>query len=110
MTLSDEVRAHLQSMIKYGPQFAINDDVESCVRLTDTGVNSFTRIYSGRPTPNRIEKDGVDCLYFFTCSQDQLFLYFRRFGPGEAEVISPNPLRQRMIEFHRGALAAYGQA
>lgn len=107
--LDDGVRAHLQEMSKHGPQFAINENVESCARLTEEGVNSFMRIYSGRPVQDRVERKGEDYLYHFSCSQDQLFLYFRRFGPGEAEILAPASLRRRLIEFHEGALRMYGQ-
>ena len=108
-TLKDDVRAHLKEMSKHGPQFAINEDVEACVRLTEEGVNSFMRIYSDRPVPDRVELREEDYLYHFRCSLDQLFLYFRRFGPGEAEILAPASLRRRLIEFHEGALRMYGQ-
>lgn len=71
-TLKDDVRVHLKEMSKHGPQFAINEDVEACVRLTEEGVNSFMRIYSGRPVQDCVERKGDDYLYHFSCSQDQI--------------------------------------
>lgn len=109
-TIPGDVKRHLSRMLKSGPQFAINDDEESCVRLTPKGAIAFQRIYQGRPTPKRIEEGANGDLYHFTCSQDQLFLYFRKFGAGEAEVISPLSLRERIVSFHEGALAMYLEA
>lgn len=106
--LPSEVRRHLIQMEKRGPQYAINDDEEACVRLTEEGATSYQRIYFGRPAYERIEHDENGDLYYFCCSKEQLFLYFKRFGFGEAEVIAPVSLRKRMIDFHFGALRMYG--
>lgn len=107
LQLRADVERHLQMMIKYGPQFMINDDEETCVRLTEKGRKSFNRIYYGRPRFSRIEECGDDYLYYFNCSKDQILMYFRRFGPHEVEIISPESLREKMIAFHTGALDVY---
>ena len=102
--LSDDVKRHLDKMDLYGAQYAINDDEEACVKLSENGVRLFNRIYFGRPAVNRIEKDGENSLYFFDCSRNQLFLYFRRFEAENAIVLYPESLQQQIIEFHRKAL------
>ena len=106
-TISDDVKRHLDMMLRYGPQFAINDDEESCVRLTDYGEKAFSRIYYGRPCVDRVEHREDGHYYYFMGSKDQIFLYFRRFGFDDAEVIAPESLRQKMISFHRDALSVY---
>lgn len=106
-TLSALVRNHLDLMKYYGPQYAINDDEETCVKLSDAGVRSYIRIYYGRPQYDRIEKIQNEYFYYFKCSKEQLFLYFRRFGNKSAEILSPESLRQRMIDFHEKALDLY---
>jgi len=105
--ISDDVKRHLDMMLYYGPQFAINDDEESCVRLTDYGEKAFSRIYYGRPCVDRVEHREDGHYYFFKGSKDQIFLYFRKFGFDDAEVIAPESLRQKMISFHRDALSVY---
>ena len=109
-TISDDVKRHLDMMMHYGPQFAINDDEESCVRLTDYGEKSYSRIYYGRPCIDRVEHREDGHYYYFKGSKDQIFLYFRRFGFDDAEVIAPEALRQKMMGFHREALRAYQEA
>ena len=101
-----EIEKHLEMMLKHGPQYAINDDEQKVVRLSNRAERSYNRIYYGRPEPDRInrENDGY-ADYYFTCSSDQLFLYFRRFD--DVEVIAPISLRNKMMKFHRDALSRY---
>ena len=106
-TLPEYAYRHLALMEQHGPQFAINDDEQACVRLTPKGAITYQRVYLGRPAYERVEHVEGGDLYYFNCSDDQLFLYFRRFGPGEAEVIAPASLRDRVIAFHEGALKMY---
>ena len=109
-SISGTVKHHLDMMMKYGPQYMINDDTESCVRLTDSGVRNFSRIYYGRPVLDRVDEKEDGHYYYFKGSKDQVFFYFRRFGYEDAEIVSPEPLRQRMIEFHSKAYAMYQKA
>ena len=101
------VKRHLDMMIQYGPQYMINDEEESCVRLTDSGVKNFSRIYYGRPIVEKVEDREDGHYYFFKGSKDQVFFYFRRFGYEDAEIISPESLRTKMIEFHSKACNLY---
>lgn len=106
-SIDDTVKHYLDLMLLYGPQYMINDDEEACVRLTDSGVRNFSRIYYGRPRVERIEDRNDGHYYFFKCSKDQIFFYFRRFGYEDAEIIAPEPLRTKMIEFHSKACEMY---
>jgi len=106
-SINDVVKHNLELMIQYGPQYMINDDEESCVRLSSYGVKSFNRIYYGRPQFERIEVKDGQTYYYFRCSSDQLFLYFKRFEGDAAEIIYPKALRERMIRFHADSLETY---
>ena len=104
--LQDDVKQRLEAMRKQGPQYAINDDTEVCVRLTPKGRGMYNRVYFGRPAYMREENKPDGCYQYYQCSQNQLELYFRRFG-AEAEIISPESLREKMAEFYRLASRAY---
>lgn len=103
-----DIERHLKKMEEQGPQYSIEDDVVTCIRLTDKGVDAYSKIYFGRPEriPNTDEPKEDGTYYYFDCSTNQIFLYFRRFGC-EAEIKEPDELRNRMKEFHEKALAMY---
>lgn len=106
-SIDDTVKHYLDMMLQYGPQYMINDEEETCVRLNEAGLKSFNRIYYGRPHVERIEnKDGYSYLYF-NCSKDQVYLYFRRFSGAEVVIISPSWVREKMIRFHQESVDAY---
>ena len=105
--ITDEVIEYLDKMLKYAPQYMINADEEICVKLSEAGKRSYNRIYYGRPEYERIEKKVDGDYYYFQCSRDQVFFYFRRFNPGHAEIISPESLRKEMIKFYEKSLEVY---
>ena len=105
----DSVQKHLQMMELYGPQYAINDDEETCVRFTEEGTNQFHRIHFGRPVPDRIETKSDGFYYYFKCSKNQLYLYFRRFDANHAVVISPKNLREQILDYHKQSVEAYSE-
>lgn len=104
--LDEKVINHLDAMEKYGAEFAINDDSESCIQLTKDGVKLFNRIYYGRPSVQRKETSGDKTKFFFNCSKQQLFTYFRRFG-SEALVLYPDDLFIKMKDFYSSANSLY---
>ena len=104
--ISEETLDYLNKMLRYGPQFMINDEEESCVKLTDAGRRNFSRIYFGRPLEDRIEERADGYYYYFKGSKDQLFFYFRRFGK-DAKIIYPDILRERIAVFHKKAYEQY---
>lgn len=79
---------------------------EVCVRLTPKGRGMYNKLYFGRPAYLREENKSDGCYQYYHCSHNQLELYFRRFG-AEAEVISPESLRDKMGKFYRLASRAY---
>jgi predicted DNA-binding transcriptional regulator YafY len=106
--IDKDVKRHLDLMKRYGPQYVINDDEETCVRLSEHGEFLYHHsIYYGRPEYDRNEKKPDGTYYYFKGSKDQIFLYFRRFEKDDAIILSPASLRQRMIEFHQSALESY---
>ena len=106
--ISEKVICNLRKMEQCGPQYQIKKDEETCVRLTDYGVRSYRRVYFGRPKEDRIEDRDDGHYYYYNCSQDQLFLYFRRLGK-DAEIIYPDSLRNRMKVFFSQASSIYGR-
>ena len=106
-SIDSSVLHYLGMMVKYGPQYMINDEEESCVRLTESGRRNFSRIYYGRPLVDYVDERDDGFYYYFKGSKDQVFFYFRRFGYDDAEIISPESLRKRMIEFHSKAYEMY---
>ncbi len=106
--LSKQVLHQLDMMIKKGPEHAINSSESASIKMTEEGHNLFKRVYSDRPIPDGpAKKKENHYIYTFTdCSLDQLYFYFRRFGP-EAEILEPESLRKRLIEFHEQSLAVY---
>ena len=104
---SDSVKKYLDMKIEYGPQYIINDEEISCIRLSDSGVRNYSRIYYGRPIVDRIEEREDGHYYYFKGSKDQIFFYFRRFGFEDAEIVYPEQLRRKMMEFHSKACEMY---
>ena len=92
----------LIKMEECGPQYTINEEIETCVEFTPNGRKSFQRLYQGRPVVGRRdpEDDRGNVKYYFTCSQDQLYLYLRQFNPGETTILYPERLRERLYQFH----------
>lgn len=104
--IENNVENYLKLMIKYGPQYSINGDIDICVELTEEGVRKYNRIYQGRPFIRKDQHDIKVGENYFTCSQDQAFIYFRKFGK-DAIVISPDLLKEKMIRFFTEAYNAY---
>ena len=76
--------------------------------LTPAGTQSFKHIYFGRPKVDRKEiTPAGNYRYYFICSTEQLYRYFRRFNPGEAIIEYPTTLRDRIIDFHVKSLEGY---
>lgn len=109
-TIDEPIRRYLDLTKRNSPQYPINEDTESCVRLSEFGQQLFKMIYFGRPAVIRREKekDG-DMLYYFQSPVYQLFRYFVRFNAAEAEVLYPEHLRERLRRFYESALTVYTQ-
>ena len=108
--LDPDVAGYLEKMKKDGPQFSLQGETDICVRLTPAGQKSYRQIYFARPAVlrDRIEmlEDGC-ALYHFNASPDQVFHFVIRFNAGEAEIMYPAELRERIHEHYRKALKLY---
>ena len=92
-----------EKMIKYGPQFYYGaNETETCVKLTERGMEKYKKIYVHRPIPDRHEGN----LMWFNCPHIQLEQYFIRFG-ADAEVLYPEKVRNEMHSFHSAAARVY---
>lgn len=106
--IENDVRRYLEKMEKYGPQYLIKEDIATCIEFTPAGRKSFQRLYQGRPIADPSDEkpdENGNMKYHFSCSQDQIFLYLRRFNPGEAKVLYPEELKLRLVEFHQKHLS-----
>ena len=97
-----EETAVLLEKMRSAPQFAYNRTAEICVMLNERGQKLFNRIYSYRPKPTNIIKG----LYYFDCSEEQIYQYFFRFG-ASARVIYPESLRLQMQKAYANAAETY---
>jgi len=102
-----DVLKHLILMEKYKSIFAINNDETACIKLSSQGELSFRRMYYGRPEYYKKESNKDYSLYYFDCSIEQLYLYFRRFESNNSTVIYPESLKNKIIKFHEDSLKNY---
>lgn len=111
--ISEDIREDINKKFlltqNLGASYAINADLQECrVILSTKGLSSFKHIYFGRPQVERKEQTPEgNFIYYFRCSNEQLYRYFRRFNPGEAIVEYPLSLRNRIIDFHKESLKSY---
>lgn len=103
--LNAEEIDHIEEQItKYSPAYLIGKTERISVRLTKKGKQSYqSRLYS---RPEKVESFSSDDVYVFDCTQQQIFNYFFPFG-ADAEIISPEYLRNRFRNAHIKALEKY---
>lgn len=103
--LNKEEVANIESQItNYSPAYLIGQPEHIHVRLTKKGKQSYqSRLYS---RPEKIDLLSSDDIYVFNCTQQQIFNYFFSFG-ADAEIISPEYLRNRFRNTHLKALEKY---
>ncbi|MGN0438455.1 MAG: WYL domain-containing protein [Lachnospiraceae bacterium] len=91
--LNKQEIANIESQISnYSPAYLIEKPERIKVKLTKKGKQSYqSRLYS---RPEKIESLSTDDVYVFDCTQQQVYNYFFAFGD-DAEIISPEPLRNR---------------
>lgn len=88
----------------YSPAYLIGKPEQIKVKLTKKGKQSYqSRLYS---RPEKIESLSTDDVYVFNCTQQQIYNYFFSFG-ADAEIISPEYLRNRFRNAHEKALEKY---
>mgnify|MGYP004522613943 CR=1 FL=1 len=104
---ADEINALKKSLSKDSPAYLVGKPEKIEVRLTKKGKQSYqARLYS---RPERItskDTSSSDDIYKFNCTQQQAFNYFFSFGP-EAEIISPQKLRDRFHNTYKNSLVRY---
>ena len=103
--LNKQEVSQIESQIsKYSPAYLIGKPELVKVRLTEKGKRSYqSRLYS---RPEKIEDLSSNEIYVFDCTHQQIFNYFFPFG-ADAEIISPEYLRNRFISAHQKALERY---
>lgn len=103
--LNKQEIANIDTQIaNYSPAYLIGRPEQISVRLTKKGKQSYqSRLYS---RPEKIESLSNDDVYVFDCTQQQIFNYFFSFG-ADAEIVSPEHLRNRFKNAHEKALNKY---
>lgn len=103
--LNKQEIANIDSQIaNSSPAYLIGKPEQISVRLTKKGKQSYqSRLYS---RPEKIESLSNDDIYVFDCTQQQIFNYFFSFG-ADAEIISPESLRNRFKNAYKKAIKAY---
>ncbi|EGG91044.1 hypothetical protein HMPREF0491_02394 [Lachnospiraceae oral taxon 107 str. F0167] len=109
INIPEDIEKNFLATQRLGASYAINSDLEeSCVILNTKGLSSFKHIYFGRPQVDSKEQTPEgNFKYYFKCSTEQLYRYFRRFNSGEAIVEYPIELRNKIISFHQKSLEVY---
>ena len=91
-------------LANYSPAYLVGKPELIKVKLTEKGKRSYqARLYS---RPEKIESLSTDNTYVFDCTPQQIFNYFFAFG-AEAEIISPDSLRNRFSTTYSNALKIY---
>lgn len=103
--LNKQEITNIESQIsRYSPAYLIGKPEQIKVKLTKKGKQSYqSRLYS---RPEKIESLSTDDIYVFNCTQQQIFNYFFSFG-ADAEIVSPEYLRNRFKNIHDKALRLY---
>ncbi len=94
--ISKEVLNNFNKMKLNGIQFSINENIIYKVFLTEEGKNIFNYSYLERPykLPESNEKEGI---YYFNCSELQLFRYFAPFFDN-AIILEPFSTRKKFTD------------
>jgi len=103
-TLEDEDINKLERVIENGAQFPYTNPCNAKIKLSNAGIKLYKKKYLNRPVPISVE----DNIYNFSCSYDQLSLYFFSFGK-EAIVLEPEYLKTQLNKRYNEAISAYLQ-
>lgn len=102
MEFSPEIIRYLDRMNSYSPSYSIHSDAPIIICMDKDMYKKYKMISYDRPPYTR--KDGN--IYYFDCSEDQAFVYFRKLGG--VCVISPDTLSTRLKDFHQEAINYLG--
>ena len=103
--ISNSDRKSIKSEIeKKSVAFLLGETKKIRVRLTSAGKKLYLSKINSRPTKDEMLSN--DDIYVFLCSEFQAYVYFFPFG-SDAEILSPDTLRKKMIEKYQSALKAY---
>lgn len=94
-----------QKVAARGAAFMAGSETEIHVRLTEAGMYKYQRQAHLRPVLVRREEDR----FVFQCTLAQAEFYFFKFGK-DAEILRPEPLREKVKTMYEEAAKAYGAA
>lgn len=105
LSLLEQERVH-QALQERGVAFLVGKSEEIVVRLTEEGERLYQNKLFLRPKPLTVETRPDGTYYTFRCTPYQIQSYFLVFGV-EAEILSPDHLRERFKRILRAASRLY---
>ena len=88
-----------------GVQFSINEDVKYKILLSEEGKKIFNYCYLERPY-KLSETDETNGIYYFNCSELQLFRYFASFFKN-AIILEPYEVNEKFKKYIQESLSNY---
>lgn len=105
--LTQKERKNLESHVKEaGVAYLLGEILEIDIRLTRVGLEMYNSIFHQRPMYKTIQKYGEDYLLTFNSTELQIKNYFFTFA-NEAEIVSPNALKEWFKNRYKNALNSY---
>lgn len=109
-SLTKEEEAKLKKNLStHNIQFMLDDVLEIKVKFTPQGERMYRRNLYLKPNEfisSKINPNKSDSIYVFYCTETQAEYYFFKFG-ADAVILSPASLRNKILQKHESALAAY---
>lgn len=105
-SFSTEEKDILDSMAKYGPEFAYPSFKKpiTIIRLSEEAQKLYNRIYIHRPIEvSKAKNDDGSCDYTFDCTELQLSNYFKKFD-AEYTIVQSETLKSTLVAFYQKAL------
>lgn len=102
--IPEKIRNQIDAdLSEFGPTFITEPNVTIKVKFTPKGLESYKYSVIHRPIHTNIECDNI---YVFHCSESQALYFFFRFA-GDAEILEPLSLRNKMRDLYQTGLNNY---
>lgn len=107
LVISKDMAKDIDALIdQKGAAYMLGDICRIKVALTRRGAELYGELLRGRPEAVEMIEGKDTYIYSFDCTEFQAYSYFSRFG-GEAVILSPDTLRQRLFDYYSNAEKAY---
>lgn len=99
----DQEKSINENLAEFGATFIKEQPVQIKVRLTPKGIESYEYSVIHRPMHIAVEENNI---FVFQCSETQALYFFFRFA-GDAEILEPLSLRNKMRDLYQAGLNNY---